>query len=117
MTVQYIRVDDKKLALVDIKGSTDLLDYLENLEDSLEALQRVSAKQKTYTHNQMKREFLENRILKMRLTLGITQEQLAMCLKVSQAYVSKVENPSYRPSLATLRKFAKALKVSVEDLA
>lgn len=116
MTIQYLQVDHKKLAVVDINQAHDLLEYLEDLEDSLAALKRTSRKSKRYSHDSIKREFLENKILPTRLKLGITQEKLASRIKTSQAYVSKIENVNYRPSLETLKKVAKALKVTVESL-
>lgn len=116
MNIQYIQIDDKKLALVDIKSSADLLAYLEDLEDSLEALRRMGKRHKSFPHSRVKIEFLENRILALRLSAGITQKELASRLKTSQAYVSKIESPTHRPSLATLQKIAKVLKIRVEDL-
>jgi len=41
--------------------------------------------------------------------LGITQKQLAEKSGVSQAIISKIENGSYRPSIATLKKIADGL--------
>lgn len=116
MSIQYIQIEDKKLALVDIKSSADLLEYLEDLEDSLQALRRMGGEHKTYPQSRIKAEFLQNRILAQRLAAGLTQKELASRLKTSQAYVSKIENPTHRPSLATLRKIAKVLKVKVENL-
>lgn len=48
--------------------------------------------------------------------LGLTQEDLAKRLEVSQAAVAKFEHPTARPRLATLRKIAVALGISPEQL-
>lgn len=116
MTVQYVQIDKKKLALVDMKGAEDLIEYLEDLEDSLEALRRTSGKPEFVSQDVVKKEFFKNHICAIRLKSGLTQKDLASRLKTTQAYVSKIENPDYRPSLATLKKVAQALKVSVESL-
>jgi len=48
---------------------------------------------------------------------GMTQMQLAKRAKVTQAYVAMLETGvKNNPSLATLRRIAKALGVSVEQL-
>ncbi len=48
---------------------------------------------------------------------GMTQVQLAKRAKVTQAYVAMLETGVKKnPSLATLRRIAKALKVDVGDL-
>ncbi|WP_136523701.1 helix-turn-helix domain-containing protein [Geomonas ferrireducens] len=48
--------------------------------------------------------------------LGLKQEDLAKRLNVSQAAVAKFEHPTARPRLATLRKIAAALGISLEQL-
>ncbi len=58
------------------------------------------------------------RVLKeLRETRGLTQDQLAKKAKVTQAYVALLEaGVKKNPTLATLRRIAKALKVEVGDL-
>ena len=48
-------------------------------------------------------------IIATRDSIGITQSQLANKSGVSQSNISKIENGSYRPSIATLKKIADAL--------
>ena len=48
-------------------------------------------------------------IVTTRTQLGITQKQLADRSGVSQANISKIENRSYRPSIAVLKRIADAL--------
>jgi DNA-binding XRE family transcriptional regulator len=116
MTIQYLQIDRKKLALVDMKGAETLIEYLEDLEDSLEALRRTASESKTISQYNVKKEFLQNNICALRLKSGLSQKSLANRLKTTQAYISKIENPLYRPSLATLKKVASALNVEIEDL-
>ncbi len=53
----------------------------------------------------------------LRQTKRMTQVQLAKRAKVTQAYVAMLEaGVKKNPSLATLRRIAKALAVPVEDL-
>ena len=49
-------------------------------------------------------------IITTRNSLEITQNQLAEKSGVSQSNISKIENGSYRPSIATLKKIANALE-------
>lgn len=48
--------------------------------------------------------------------LGLTQEELALRLGVSQTAVAKFERPKAHPRAATLKKIAAALGVTVEQL-
>jgi len=52
---------------------------------------------------------LSQLITSTRNSLDITQKQLAEKSGVSQSNISKIENGSYRPSVATLKKIADAL--------
>ncbi len=58
------------------------------------------------------------RVLKeLRETRGLTQDQLAKKAKVARPYITMLEGGVKRnPSLATLRRLAKALKVKVGEL-
>lgn len=47
---------------------------------------------------------------------GLSQRQLALRMQVPRTYVSKIENEKALPTLASLKRLADALKVSVADL-
>ncbi len=47
---------------------------------------------------------------------GLTQTELAKRTKVTQGYIAQLEAGDKTPSLAMLRKLAKALKVPVTEL-
>ena len=47
---------------------------------------------------------------------GLTQKALALKAKMSITYLCNVENGKADPSLSTLRRLAKALKVRVADI-
>ena len=55
-------------------------------------------------------EELSQLIINSRNSLDLTQNQLAEKSGVSQSNISKIENGSYRPSIATLKKIANALE-------
>jgi len=55
-------------------------------------------------------------IRKLREQRGMTQGQLAERAGVSREYVARLEAGRYDPSLSTLEKLAKALKVDVAKL-
>lgn len=52
-----------------------------------------------------------------RLEKGITQEQLAEKLKVSQAVISKIETCERRLDIIELREICKVIKASFTDFA
>jgi len=48
--------------------------------------------------------------------LGMTQEEVAQCMGITQAALSQIENPNTKPRKTTLVKLAKALKIDPEQL-
>ncbi len=52
----------------------------------------------------------------LRKSQGLSQEQLGFTAKVDRSYISEIENGLRNPSLLTLEKLAKALKVKLSDL-
>src|SRR5919108_3970048 len=60
-------------------------------------------------------ETIGQRIRRLRLKRGLSQRQLAVP-GVGYAYISRIENGDREPSLKTLRKLARRLGVSVEEL-
>lgn len=55
-------------------------------------------------------------IQKLRLAAKISQEELAACMDVDQAYVSRLEAGEKNPTISTLQAAAMALGVEVGDL-
>ena len=55
-------------------------------------------------------------IRKLRETKGLTQDQLAAAVGMMRSNISRIEAAKHRPTLETLEKIAKALKVSVAEL-
>ena len=68
-------------------------------------MSRTSAKQK-----------LGKKLREFRKEQGLSQEQLGFSAKVDRSYISEIENGLRNPSLQTLEKLAKALKLKVSDL-
>jgi len=59
---------------------------------------------------------LGKRIAELRRARKLTQEKLAEALDCSVEFISLVERGVNAPSVASLEKFAKILKVEVKDL-
>ena len=55
-------------------------------------------------------------IRKLRETKGLTQEKLAGAVGMMRNNISRIEAAKHRPTLETMERIAKALKVSVADL-
>ena len=59
---------------------------------------------------------LGQKIQKLRKDRNLTQVELAVIVDISPVYLGFIENGRRRPSLRTLERLAKALKVSAKDL-
>jgi putative transcriptional regulator len=57
-----------------------------------------------------------SKIRKLREAKGITQQELAEAVGMMRNNISRIEAAKHRPTLETLERIAKALKVSVADL-
>ena len=53
---------------------------------------------------------------KIRNKKGISQGDIARDLEVSRGFISTIENGKTNPTLATIAKLAKVLRVSVSEL-
>ncbi|HUF42227.1 MAG TPA: helix-turn-helix transcriptional regulator [Verrucomicrobiae bacterium] len=56
-------------------------------------------------------------IRKLREAKGLTQDQVATAVGMMRSNISRIEAAKHRPTLETLEKIAKALRISVADLA
>ena len=56
------------------------------------------------------------KIRELRQARKLTQGQLAEKVGVTREYIVRLEAARYDPSLSTIEKLAKALRVKVEDL-
>lgn len=59
---------------------------------------------------------LGQKIKKLRNKKNLTQVELAVIVNISPVYLGFIENGRRRPSLKTLEKLARALKVKSRDL-
>ena len=59
---------------------------------------------------------LGNQLQRLRTRRGLTQEQLAVNVGLSRTFITRLELGQYDPTLSTMVRLAKALRVSVTDL-
>ena len=59
---------------------------------------------------------LGKQLQRLRTTRGLTQEQLAVNVGLSRTFVMRLELGQYDPTLSTLVRLAKVLRVSVAEL-
>lgn len=59
---------------------------------------------------------IADKIRKIRLEKGLTQEKLALEAGVNRAYIGYIETGKRKPSVETLEKIAKSLHVKLVDL-
>ncbi len=57
-----------------------------------------------------------SKIRKLRESKGLTQEELAIAVGMMRSNISRIEAAKHRPTLETLEKIARALKVAVAEL-
>ncbi|MBZ8120544.1 MULTISPECIES: helix-turn-helix transcriptional regulator [Bacillus cereus group] len=57
-----------------------------------------------------------NKIPNLRKEKGITQEDLALKVGITRAYLSNLENGKYKPSLDVALRIAKILESTVEKI-
>jgi len=53
---------------------------------------------------------------RIRVEKGITQGDISRSLKLARSFISNIENGKANPTLATVAKVAKVLRVSVGEL-
>lgn len=56
------------------------------------------------------------RVRKVRRQLDMSQEELANMVNTSRSYISALEHDEYEPKLETMKKIAKAFKISLDEL-
>ena len=56
------------------------------------------------------------KIKEIRVKKGLTQKGMALALKVTQSYVSKIESGSADPNLFFLKNFRKRYKINLNAL-
>jgi transcriptional regulator with XRE-family HTH domain len=70
---------------------------------------------KPITHRNILEKFGE-RLQKVRKSQGISQEELAAKLSMHRTYIGMIERGERNPTIRTLYKIAKTLKVPASDL-
>lgn len=66
--------------------------------------------------NKRETSSLGQKIKKLRNERNLTQVELSVIVNISPVYLGFIENGRRRPSLKTLEKLARALKVKSRDL-
>ena len=70
---------------------------------------------KAITHKDILQKF-GARVQKVRKSLSISQEELAAKLSMHRTYIGMIERGERNPTIRTLYKIAKALKVNASEL-
>jgi transcriptional regulator with XRE-family HTH domain len=70
---------------------------------------------KPITHQHILRKF-GSKLQKVRKNKGVTQEELAFKMSMDRTYIGMIERGERNPTIRTLYKIAKALKVDSSDL-
>ena len=111
--VDSIEIGGRKLVVMSEDEYERLLDAIYGADAKRIANDKSD---RVLTWDEIKHEFLKNRIAEVRRRLKITQKELAKRLRVKQSTVSRMEKPDANLTLATLRRVAKALRCSAHEL-
>ncbi len=112
-----IEIDGRSMVAVPVDDWESILEDLEDYYDLLEARAILDdPRTKFISLEDARKELFDNNIKKVRRRKKFTQKELAKKVRVSQARISQVENPDYRPTMKVYEKVAKALGCSVEEL-
>ena len=111
--VEFVEIGGRSLAIMSEEDYEALLDEI----DAADA-ERIAndPNSRFLTWDEIKDEFMRNRIAEVRKELGMTQKELAKRLRVKQSTVSRMERNDANLTLATLRRAAKALGRPVHEL-
>ena len=94
-----------------------VVETLQDYFDVLEVQEMMDdPRTKFISWEEARKELFDNNIKKVRRRKKFTQKELAKKVRVSQARISQVENPDYRPTMKVYEKVARALGCSVEEL-
>lgn len=110
---QTVEVAGKRLVIMDEEDYDRLLDAIDVVQ-----AERIAADSNdpVLAWDDIKDEFITNRIAEVREKFGLTQKELSRRLKVRQSTISRMEREKSNLTLETLRKIAKALDCSVHQL-
>ena len=106
-----------KFVVIDFKTFKKIERILQDLKDVREIEKIIADESDPWEeYDSFREKILGNRIRRKREELGISQHELANRLKVSQAYISKLEKDEYNPSKKTLAKLAKVLNCAIQEI-
>lgn len=112
-----IEIEGRSMVVVPVEEWEEIVEKLEDYHDLVEAREALEDPRARFVSlEEARKELFGNRIKKVRSRKKITQKELAKRLRVSQARVSQMEDPDYRPKMEVYEKVAKALGCDVEEL-
>ncbi len=113
----YIEIGGRTMVAVPVEEWERVVETLQDYFDVLEVQEMMDdPRTKFISWEEARKELFGNNIKKIRRRKKFTQKELAKKVRVSQARISQVENPDYRPTMKVYEKVAKALGCSVEEL-
>jgi len=110
----HMHVAGKEGIVLDKESWHDFLQDLLAMERFAEAEQEPPEALSNWS--EVKQRLWGNSIKSVRKAKGTTQIELAERLGCRQSYISKLENPDYRPRPSTIVKVAEALECDPESL-
>ena len=117
--VGQIEIEGHKHQIVIIPSDIleEIRELLEDRADLRDHKAIMSDPKATFTPlEEAEKNWFDNNIKKVRKRKKVTQKELAKRMRLSQARVSRIENPDYRPSAGVYERAAKALGCGLTDL-
>ncbi len=111
-TVIITRKGDKNVVMISLEDYNSMIKALNNVQYLGEQLQDPVFKEK---YDALEPEFVVMQaMIDARKNRGMTQEELAKATGISQADISRLEKGTGNPSIKTLQRVARALKMSLK---
>ncbi len=117
--VGQIEIEGHQHQVVVIPSKTweEIIEFLEDRADLRAHKEIMSDPKRTFIPlEEAKKRLFDNNLKKVRKKKKVTQKEFAKRMRVSQARISRIENPDYRPSAGVYERAAKALGCGLNDL-
>jgi DNA-binding XRE family transcriptional regulator len=112
-----IELKEQTMVLIPVEEWERVVETLQDYFDALEVQEMMEDPSTRFIPwEEARKKHLANRIKLVRKRKKITQKALAKRLNVSQARISQLEDPEYRPSMRVYKRVAKVLDCPVEAL-
>ncbi|MDV2480181.1 MAG: helix-turn-helix domain-containing protein [bacterium] len=112
-----LEIDGKPMVAIPLDAWESIIEEIEDMKGYLRSKAVLDDPKSVFIPlEEAEKNWFDNNIKKVRKRKKITQKEFAKRMRVSQARISRIENPDYRPSAGVYERAAKALGCGLNDL-